>query len=121
MIVVKPTTLKVSLDNTGSSVLAGTERSMLCSFVDRSAEIREMNFTFSRLEETLYRWDEERVRRYDDVKNNSSRVTLNNTGFSHLIQFKPIRTSDGGEYVCRTQGSNTQKLYGLIHLNVTSE
>ena len=109
----------MSVDDPGTSVLAGTEKSLLCSFVELSSEI--MNITFSRWEEVLYLWDIERIRCYDDVKTNSSRVTLNVSGSSHWLQFKPIRTSDSGQYVCRTLGSDTQELYGLIHLNVTSE
>ena len=119
---VHPVTLKVSLNNAGSSVLAGTERSMLCSFVDQTAEIRALNLNFSRLEEAWYRWDVEMIRRYDVVKDNGTRVITSNMAFSHLVQFKPIMTSDGGQYVCRTEDRKSkQNLYGLIHLDVTSE
>ena len=53
---------------------------------------------------------------------NDSRVTIDNAeeGITRL-EFNPLWSSDGGEYICRAIVNNAQILYNIIHLNVTSK
>ena len=99
--------VSVSADSMGSPLIAGTNRSLLCS-VDSS------NVTFTA-------W----LKNGSPINTSDSRVTVNSTSQStSTLTINPLRTSDGGQYQCMgtvVSNGTTINITDEIDLNVTSE
>ena len=103
----------MSLDDLDNIVLAGTRRSLLCSTVNQSGSFQVQSETKAY---NLFGID---YYPFLTITTNSSRVIVHNiTNGIARLDFNPILTSDGDEYIYKDYAGT---LYGLIHLNVTSE
>ena len=102
--------VNLSLDSMGSPLIAGTNRSLLCS-----ADSSTVSVTFT------YTW----MKNGSPVNINDSRVTVNSTSQStSTLTINLLRTSDGGQYQCIgtiASTGTTMNITDEIDLNVTSE
>ena len=120
---VRLATLNMSLDNLGSTVLAGTKRSIICSVIDHPSVMSGI-FLSSLL--ITYQLFDLNVQEYIPIEiMNTSQVTVHNIleGIARL-DFNSIRSSDGGEYEYVAQATNKGifvSLSGFITINVISE
>ena len=118
MSAVLPITLNISLDDADSTVFAGTKRSLLCTEVDQGS-------FFLQSRSTVYTLFDIEYYPLSKITTNSSRVIEQNiTGSIAQLDFNPIQTSDGDEYIYvgyRIYNGTSKVFHGLIHLNVTSK
>ena len=116
--------MNASVVNDSNVVLAGRRQSLLCV----ASTVGEIDYLSVRFWHIGYHYkvDGTGANAHDYVLvMNDSRVTIDNAdeGITRL-EFNPIRSSDGGEYLCRAIVNNThpyELLYDIIHLNVTSK
>ena len=88
-------------------LLAGTLGSLSC-------------FVGSPLSSDSFAW----TKNGSPVNTSDSRITVNSTSNTSILQFNPLHTSDGGQYQCVVtvmSGGNSVNLTDELDLNVTSK
>ena len=98
--------VSVLVDKMGSPLIAGTNRSLVCS-VDSSNV-------------TSIEW----MRNGSPVNISDGRVTVTTTSSTSILTTNPLHTSDGGQYQCMgtvVSNGTTINITDEIDLNVTSE
>ena len=99
--------VNISLDNVGSPLIAGTNRSLLCSVDSSTVPV-------------ILTW----LKNGSLVNTSDSRVTVSTTSSTSTLMFNPLRTSDDGQYQCMgtvVSNGTTINITDEIDLNVTSE
>ena len=97
--------VSVLVDKMGSPLIAGTNRSLVCS-VDSNV--------------TSIEW----MRNGSPVNISDGRVTVTTTSSTSILTTNPLRTSDGGQYQCMgtvVSNGTAINITDEIDLNVTSE